>query len=273
MKIYLAGGGGRIFETMFGKCNAQYRLLSYYSCYAGDFDEKIKNNLKVLDKKRDYFLDSGGYSARAMGVEINIKEYHKFLTKYGKRFEVVANLDVGTYDNCKVNQTYLETSGANVLPVFHYQEFLTPKYRKEIEVLCKNYEYVAIGGVAGSVTGGKVLEQYLTYCFKFGLKYKTKFHGFGMTSPSLLSKFPFYSADSTSWMQGGRYGTITGGKEICKQTTFKYRDRKNLNKILDVGLSISQLQDYKERDMHNIKYYLKMEKNITKLWEKRGLIW
>ncbi|MCK4686599.1 MAG: hypothetical protein KAT66_00555 [Candidatus Lokiarchaeota archaeon] len=273
MKMYLAGGGGKIFETLFDKCKVQNRLLSYYSCYADDLDEKVKNNLSILDKKRSYFLDSGGYSARAMGVDIDIKKYHKFLTKYGKQFTVVANLDVGTYDNCKANQKYLETSGANVLPVFHYQEYLTQKYRYEIENLCKNYEYVAIGGVAGSVTGGKMLDQYLTHCFHYGLKYKTKFHGFGMTSPTLLSDFPFYSADSTSWMQGGRYGTIVENISITKQKSYAYREKENLEKVLGYGLSIKQLHNYKERDMYNIKQYLKVEENITRLWKKRGLEW
>ena len=191
MKVYLAGGGGRLVEGLFNRANAKYRLLSFYSCYAGRKGKALEDRLSIIDPKYDYFLDSGGYSARASGANIDIKEYRSFIEAYGNLFSVITNLDVGTYDKCKDNQNYLEKSGRKILPVFHYQEFLSPKYRKEIEILCQNYEYVALGGVAGSITGGVMLDKYLSYCFKFGFKYKTKFHGCGMTSAKLRSEFPW----------------------------------------------------------------------------------
>lgn len=71
---------------------------------------------------------------------------------------------------------------------------------------CKKYPYVAIGGVAGTIKNSKHLHLYLSFCFKIAKKYDTKIHGFGITDPRLLTKYPFHSVDSTSWHSGSRYG-------------------------------------------------------------------
>jgi len=52
----------------------------------------------------------------------------------------------------------------------------------------------------------KLLDSWLEEIFE---KYpEHKFHGFGLTSFKLLRKFRWYSVDSTTWGQGGRFGRI-----------------------------------------------------------------
>jgi len=41
---------------------------------------------------------------------------------------------------------------------------------------------------------------------EMGRKYKRKVHGFAMTKPDYIRRFPFYSVDSTSWKAGSKYG-------------------------------------------------------------------
>ena len=41
-----------------------------------------------------------------------------------------------------------------------------------------------------------------------------KVHGFGLASPDLLIDYPWYSADTSSWVQYGRYGIILVPRRI-----------------------------------------------------------
>lgn len=165
------------------------------------------------------FLDSGAFSADSQGSPIVLSDYIQFIKDNDGQFEVIANLDViGDDAESWVNQKKMEEVGIKPLPVFHLEDDL--KYLHK----CLDYEYFALGGIAGAGSSEKRRMYFLDMCWdiicdKSG-KPKSKVHGFGLASPTLLFRYPWYSFDSSSWVSYGRYGiTIL---PVRKNGQFKY---------------------------------------------------
>ena len=202
----------------------------------------------------DIMLDSGAFSAFTRGVKINIDDYIAYIKEHG--FKVYASLDViGNAEESKRNNEYMRSKGLVPIPAYHYGED-----ESYLEFYCKNYPYIALGGVAQLRTPTRVMK-WLDNCFSVIKNYKTiKIHGFAITSPRLMKRYPFYSVDSTGWLQGGIFGR-----------TKVYKNMKLQAHSLD--LFYNKTKDYKFRNTKNIIEYLKLEKEMTKLWEMRGFIW
>jgi hypothetical protein len=147
------------------------------------------------------FADSGAYSAATQGVPIDVSEYSDWLQSNAQHTTVYANLDViGDASATWRNQKTLERAGLSPLPVYHTGEDWSFLQRYQAD-----YEYIALGGQVG--WSAKKLLPWLVRCFKQA-KPTTRFHGFGMTTWSVLMALPFYSVDSTSWGAGFLYGRV-----------------------------------------------------------------
>ena len=139
MKLYFAGNTGLDVRERYVLSFIQNRLLSYY--IALHF-----NPIKMMNKV-NLFLDSGAFSAKTQGVNINIEDYIAFIKKHRKYINVYANLDViGNPDATLNNQKIMEEAGLRPIPVFHYSE--DPE--KYLKPLIKKYDYIAVGGMVGS---------------------------------------------------------------------------------------------------------------------------
>lgn len=178
--------------------------------------------VSALGGEVDLFADSGAYSAYTSGATINRDDYAAWLRDWDRLFTVKATLDViGDYKATARNLAKLP----GTLPVFHPG---TPW--DVLESLCREHDYVALGGVAGKVVEQKVgVLRWLVRCFQIGREHGTVFHGFGVTSASLVKKLPFYSLDSSSWRWGVRHGMLClWNKETASITSVHFRDRKQL---------------------------------------------
>lgn len=170
------------------------------------------------------FLDSGAFSAKSQGVEIDIQEYIKFIKEHEEVIDVYANLDViGDAEGSARNLEIMEEAGLNPIPVFHYGSD-PDKYLKP---LVDNYDYIAIGGMVKTPRLINFLDRIFPkyICDSKGMP-KTKVHGFGLTSLKLMVRYPWYSVDSTSWVVTGRHGSIyvpryRGGKWIYDENSWK----------------------------------------------------
>lgn len=158
------------------------------------------------------FLDSGAFSANSVGKPISIKDYIDYVQTNIHNLECYANLDViGDAEASWENQELMEKEGLHPLPVFHVEDDF--KYLDK----CLEYDYFCLGGMVG---GSSVQRLYfLDRCWKIicgtpNRLPKCKVHGFGVTSLSLLTRYPWYSVDSTSWVQFSRYGAIIIPKMI-----------------------------------------------------------
>jgi hypothetical protein len=191
------------------------RLLSFYAIFFNQAESRnsftfYKKRMKNMqnNKKIDLFLDSGAYSAFTKNVKIDINEYITFIKENEDVIDVYSNLDViSSAEGTWRNQIKMEKVGLHPLPVYHYGEDISwlQKY------LDRGYDYMSLGGMVPISTAD--LRPWLDNLFS---KYLTdekgipfiKIHGFGLTSLSLLFRYPWYSVDSTSWVMTSRMGGI-----------------------------------------------------------------
>lgn len=152
----------------------------------------------------EVFADSGAYSAATLGATIDRADYAAWLKDWQHLVTTAATLDViGDHAATQRNTLAIENMGLSVLPVFHTG---TPWDR--LHELCKQYGYVALGGMVPYAKEPDQVVRWLIKCFRIGQEYGTVFHGFGQTRFKTIAALPFYSVDSSAWGSGSRYGSI-----------------------------------------------------------------
>lgn len=260
MRFYFAAAEPYI--DLMHKSGAKRYLVSYYRY----------KDVETQDPSDKVFLDSGAFTAWSKKKEIQVEKYGDYLTKYKHMFELYANLDViGDSNGTHENQKKLEAMGHKPLPTVHYGADVTwlHKYAEE-------YDYLALGGLVPYARESVLLHNWLNTCFKVLTPYiqskGLRIHGFGVGSPTVLKKYPFYSADSSGWLAGGKFGrtVLWDDQKYVMKTGFHYADKET---YLKHGGSLTFLEHYLIREAFNIKQYMLMEESMTKLWTKRGFTW
>jgi hypothetical protein len=100
----------------------------------------------------------------------------------------------------------MEKNGVQALPCYHYGE--DPRY---LQHYIEHYSYITLGGMVPinkeqlGYWLDDIWDKYLTT--PAGLP-KVKVHGFGLTRVSLMERYPWYSVDSSSWVQSAGNGGI-----------------------------------------------------------------
>ena len=213
MKLYLAAmlyndfrNGSAVYNRLDERekravDEAQHILDSYH--YIGN--ERMVARIRGTGKR--IFLDSGAFSAHTMGVKIDIRQYCDYIRKNMDIFEVVSVLDaIGDPEQTYRNQYTMEQSGIAALPCYHYGEA-----EAVLEYYASAYEYITIGGMVPisspqlRIWLDRIWARYLTNADGTP---KLKVHGFGLTSVPLMARYPWYSVDSSSWVQLGGMGNI-----------------------------------------------------------------
>ena len=155
----------------------------------------------------------------------------------------------------------------DTIPTFHYGEDFD--YLKRYLDECN---YIALGGVV-QLKQSKKLQIFFNKCFNIIKDYfPVKIHGFGVGNSDILKQYPFYSVDSTTWMAGRRFNEYNEYDQYgnCKRVP-------NFNRIKKSNITINSFvhnqKTPKEKVEKSIQSFLKLEKHITKLWEKRNIVW
>lgn len=209
MRIYLAGGESMI--NILRDNGAEHVLVSYYY-----LREKGTRTLeKIFNSFPDVFLDSGAFTLndqivksgmsweeaqRDPRLKAYIEDYARFLDKYGHRFTICAEIDVGSWEQKTRQREFLEQYCDRILPVIHPTDPVEYQH-----YLMKNYDYVALGGV-GNARSLAEIKAYVQRKMQIAQRYGARFHGFAVTVIEMMRLMPFYSCDSTSWLAGGKYG-------------------------------------------------------------------
>jgi hypothetical protein len=263
MRLFFAGSEAQKFMDVLNECDVKNILMSYYWV-------RKNSDLEEFSKRCKIFLDSGGYSARKQGVEINVDEYGKFLERNKEYIFAAANLDVYDLNVALQNQKTLEQYFP-VIPVFHYTEYAQGR-EDLLREFCEKYPYVALGGMAGTNLDKKLVYNFLNFCFKITTRYKIKVHGFGITAVKYLTEYPFFSVDSTTWLSGGQYGNILkwDRKNFHLDGSIHYSNR---DKFLKYNLDTDLTGEYRGRIVNNVKELQKVEEDITALWRERGIVY
>jgi len=208
MRIYLAGSASSNPEKIGWERMIHNRLLSFFD----------KPKLGAHWKNRNLFLDSGAYSAKSKGVTISLDAYMQFIEDNKEYITIYPNLDViGDVKGTWRNQRIMERNGFSPLPVFHIMEPV-----KYLHRCIDKYPYFCIGGTASGY-GSTERTQFLDYCFSEinRIGKEVKVHGFGVTSFSLMNRYPWHSVDSTYWLMTGITGKIFVPNKINGRFSYK----------------------------------------------------
>lgn len=219
MKLYLAG----IYTSNFHKESqlyarltdreraardgVKYYLESYHYIHRQAYVDKIRaDGVKV-------FLDSGAFSAFTKGVEVDMRAYCDYIKRNLDIIETVdgalcASVLDGIGDPLQTwqNQMAMEQMGVRPLPCFHYGED-----ERYLEWYIQNYDYITLGGMVPISTPqlfhwlDRIWEKYL---IDGSGRPRIKVHGFGLTAQNLMERYPWYSVDSSSWVQIAANGNI-----------------------------------------------------------------
>lgn len=230
-------------------------------------------------KDMKWFLDSGAHSLFKEHIGTGKRdfsffesdEFWKFVDEYAlfiksnkKLIDTYVNLDVifNPELSWKV-QKYLEnTHKLKPLPVFHAGEDF-----KWLKKYIDNYDYIGLGGLGQSVTKSQWITSvgdpaFDLICDTSNRMPKVKTHGFAMTSPDLLLRYPWYSCDSTSWMQFGKYGLIIVPKK--KNGKFDYRSSPTI-------VLVSQRKSQKAKAEHFDHLPPQEKKHVIEYIKSKGL--
>jgi hypothetical protein len=139
------------------------------------------------------------------------------------------------------NWLYMKDKGLNPIPTFHTKEPL-----EFLEFYCKNCDYIALGGMVDHPDINKWLSN--IWHFILSINSAIKVHGFGMTIPEIIYKYPWYSFDSSSFKSAKRFGrvpffnsqklimlSIPEWAQLKALNNFLERPNKERNKLLDLA--------------------------------------
>lgn len=220
MKVYIAGiytsnfhKGGNYYAQLTdrereGHDTSVDRLESYHYIWKESYVERIRTNGDMV------FLDSGAFSAYSLGVDVNLEEYcawinrNRDIIRTDDTGALMASVLDGIGDPLKTwqNQQAMESLGVRPLPCFHYGED-----ERYLEWYISRYEYITIGGMVPITTPqlfmwlDRIWSKYLT---DGSGRPRVKVHGFGLTSVPLMERYPWYSVDSSSWVQLAAHGNV-----------------------------------------------------------------
>lgn len=229
MKICLAGSMRKEMTQDLLKCPAI--LQSYYS---------IPEWMIPIVKKCNFFvLDSGAFTFMntKKNKEIDFNEYlEKYINFINENdikyfFELDIDVVVGLKEVERLRKRLEEGTGKKCIPVWHKS-----RGKEYFVKMCKEYDYVAIGGIVTKEIRPEEYK-YFKWFIDTAHSYGCKIHGLGFTNLKLLKYFNFDSVDSTSWLSGGRFGTMYhfNGKDLQVVDTGNRRRRSDINHIpLDI---------------------------------------
>lgn len=219
MNLYLAGMYASNLNyrgRMFARLNAReqqdrravrYALESYHYIHKQKYVEQLReDNTKV-------FLDSGAFSAFSKGIKVDLRAYCDYIRRNHDIIErsdgvLLASVLDGIGDPLLTyqNQLSMEANGVTPLPCFHYGED-----ERYLEFYLSRYPYITLGGMVPVANAqlyhwlDRLWERYL--CDGSG-RPRVKVHGFGLTSFDLIRRYPWYSVDSSTWVQAAAMGGV-----------------------------------------------------------------
>lgn len=202
IRYYFAGGDRAVRDLEIAVMNgARFVLMSYAHIRTR---KAWKRHVQRLGLK--VLLDSGAFtiwrSAQSGSISkpIEIEEYAAFIKEHSDVLIGYFNLDViGDVEASRLNAEALIQRGLNPIPVWHVGGSL--KALKQL--VDEDPAVIAVGGSVG--LSERCRERVFRWIFK--LFPHQNFHFLGGSS-RLLTRFPWFSADSTGWTVGRKYGAI-----------------------------------------------------------------
>lgn len=239
-----------------------------------------------IDNSDFCVVDSGAHTLQENGY-VSEKDFLKYSEKYFNYINSIpkkqglffVELDVDPWTNIPlklVDKVYskLSTAPNPVLRVWHENRGINT-YLDYLE----KYKYVGISLLDG------IKEDKLFFLTKKALEKRVKLHGFGCGKPKTMLAYPFYSTDASSWARSMAFNGFLKWNE--KKINFtkiliSVQEQKELShehvhlQTTKKYLSLKEKDDrikYFELHKRSLNEFIKMEKFITEVWAKRGVVW
>ena len=269
-----------------------YLLESYHYVGRNQYDRGIRKNGDKL------FMDSGAFSMFTLGIDVNLDAYARYLVSGQDYISVASNVDAigsGREADSYANQKYLESLKlpVRVCPVHHARD----DDRWLVKYIDEGYDYVFLGGMVPETTPyliewlDRIWDKYLA--LPDGTA-RLKIHGFGLTTFELMERYPWFSVDSTSWVQLGMFGgilwTVNGRPRTLsiskRSSSAKMMDRNlwSLDAVTREGIiaeirargfdveamcGITMPSGYGFRDQWNITFYLEYMQRLRPIFQRK----
>jgi hypothetical protein len=166
-------------------------------------------------------LDSGAFSAWVRGSKLDLDDYIAYCLKNREYCDIIVNMDVIPGEFGRVpsadeveasaqkswdNLIYMEQFGLKPMPVFHQGE----RFYWLEKLIAHGCTYIGISPANDRTTAQKRLwlDDVFSAIVDDEGRATIQTHGFGVTSIDLLFRYPWHSADSTSWSLSAAYGNI-----------------------------------------------------------------
>lgn len=261
MLLYLAGYST---DKEINEVEGADNLLESYLLFRNKDYKQWHKERGLLERR--LFLDSGAFSAFTRNEKIDIDKYIAFLKANEEYITTYATLDViGDWEGTQRNTEYIESFGLHPLPTFH-----SGSPYEVLEKMVDKYEggYIALGGLVPLSTNKQLMQAHLDKCFSI-IKTRCKVHAFGVNGVWAWLRYPFYSADATSWLMGGKFRHLVN----FNPKTQKMEQVTKRTKEFSIDTPLIYNGHYADINKHNAKEYIKAANFATKLWEVRGVKW
>lgn len=205
----------------------------------------------------EIMLDSGAFTAKYQGVDINLREYIRFVHKHDGQFKGgVINLDVisvetdarehraDAAERSYQNWSRMQKAGIETIPVYHLGTD-----EKYLERYVKEAEYICLGAIAKMDTPTRL--KGLSYIWGKYLmdadgKALRKVHGLGLTNIEIMTRYPWFSVDSSTPIKTASYGSIYVPKNALRnEKPYDYSDIQLLRITTSGRKKIKSLYDPK----------------------------
>lgn len=235
MRIYLAGTNGmkqafqeeKIIPTSINVLESFYSIQEW--------------QINFIHKFNDFVLDSGAFTflnskKKKIDFVKYAEEYANFIceNKIDKFFELDLDAIIGIKQTEKLRERIEKITNKQCIPVWHKNRGL--QYYRD---MCKDYNYVAIGGLALKEIPLNQFEKMFGWFINVAHKNKTKVHGLGYTNTEKLHQYHFDSVDSSTWSMGSRFGELhqfDGNKIVKHWSVIKGKKCRRLLNPKDVVL-------------------------------------
>jgi hypothetical protein len=222
---YFAVTPSKKFFSLFERAGIQNVLLSYHY-----IRKHLKDIPDLLNKIRDmgglFMVDSGafsffndsGFDPVKFDWTVYLIEYVDWLKDNKEFIFSASNLDVDHYVGHSVvdgwNKLYFEPLLKEINVVFVAHRVAGFSELDIVKKYCDKYDYI---GVSEEFTN------HVSMIYQIAKRTKTAVHGFAWTKPTILLDYPFFSVDSTSWVNYQKYGSTP----VWDGRNFSQYDSKN----------------------------------------------
>lgn len=222
--LYFASSGNLDMERLLEEkhCNRLFTQLEKSS---------IKRCLSMKSRRNTskLFIDSGAFTAWTKGIDVDVDAYIEYINSLDDKITICAQVDCipGKFGVARTKKEISESpikswenyiymkdklkSRDKLIPIFHQEESYEHlermlEYRHEDG---KPIQYIGIS--PNNDRSQRDKEEFIAKSFSIIKKSSNpnvKTHAFGMTNLSILERYPYTSADSTSWKMSAAFGSI-----------------------------------------------------------------